>query len=48
MIPIESRLARLGGALVLAARLSRYVIIFFWTSIQPRAVQAGKLLALQS
>ncbi len=48
MLPIKSRLARLGGALVLAARPSRYLIIFIWTSIQPRAIQAAKLLALQS
>ena len=48
MIPTESCVARLGGALAVAARLSRYTIIFIWTSIQPRAIQSAKLLALQS
>ena len=48
MIPTETCLTRLGGAFVLAARLIRYVIIFIWTSAQPRAAQSAKLVALQS
>lgn len=48
MIPSRTCFAGLGGALVLAALLSRHFIIFIWTSTQPRAAQSAKLLALQS
>ena len=42
MIPTTSPLDRVGGAIVLTARLGRYLFVLIWSLCRPKAVLAAK------